>query len=49
MTNQEEIKTAIRTMKPQIAYIFGEGSQTEVATLLENLGGMTDIFEDNFS
>jgi hypothetical protein len=36
-------------MKPQIATIFGEALQTEVSTLLESLGGMTDIIEANFS
>ena len=36
-------------MKPEIASIFGEALQQEVSTLLENLGGMTDIIEANFS
>ena len=36
-------------MKPQIATIFGEALQTEVSTLLESLGGMTEIIEANFS
>ena len=48
-TNQEEIKSAIRTMKPQIATIFGEALQSEVSILLESLGGMTEIIEANFS
>ena len=36
-------------MKPEIASIFGLALQQEVSTLLENLGGMTDIIEANFS
>ena len=36
-------------MKPEIANIFGTALQQEVSTLLENLGGMTDIIEANFS
>ena len=36
-------------MKPQIATIFGEVLQKKVLTLLESLGGMTDIIEANFS
>jgi hypothetical protein len=36
-------------MKPEIASIFGAKLQEEVSTLLENLGGMTDIIEANFS
>ena len=36
-------------MKPEIASIFGADLQQEVSTLLENLGGMTDIIEANFS
>ena len=48
-TNQEEIKSVIRSMKPEITSIFGAALQQEVSTLLENLGGMTDIIEANFS
>jgi hypothetical protein len=36
-------------MKPEIANIFGTALQQEVSTLLENLGGMTEIIEANFS
>jgi hypothetical protein len=36
-------------MKPEIASIFGATLQEEVSTLLENLGGMTEIIETNFS
>ena len=36
-------------MKPEIASIFGVALQQEVSTLLESLGGMTDIIEANFS
>jgi hypothetical protein len=36
-------------MKPEIASIFGESLQQEVSTLLENIGGMADIIEANFS
>ena len=36
-------------MKPQLAEIFGTALQEEVATLLENLAGMTDVIEANFS
>ena len=48
-TNQEEIKCVIRQMKPQLADIFGTALQEEVATLLENLAGMTDVIEANFA
>ena len=37
------------SMKPQIATIFGEALQKKVLTMLESLGGMTDIIEANFS
>ena len=37
------------SMKPQIATIFGEALQKKVLTLLESLGGMTEIIEANFS
>ena len=37
------------TMKPEIETIFGEALQKKVLTLLESLGGMTDIIEANFS
>jgi len=36
-------------MKPDIASIFGAALQEEVSTLLESLGGMTEIIEANFS
>jgi hypothetical protein len=36
-------------MKPEITSIFGAALQQEVSTLLENLGGMTEIIEANFS
>jgi Na+/phosphate symporter len=36
-------------MKPEITSIFGAALQQEVSTLLESLGGMTDIIEANFS
>ena len=36
-------------MKPVITSIFGAALQQEVSTLLENLGGMTEIIEANFS
>jgi hypothetical protein len=35
--------------KPEILSSFGEALQQEILTLLENLGGMTDIIEANFS
>ena len=36
-------------MKPEIASIFGVALQHEVSSLVENLGGMTDIIKANFS
>jgi hypothetical protein len=36
-------------MKPEIETIFGEALQKKVLTLLESLGGMTEIIEANFS
>ena len=36
-------------MKPEIASIFGEEFEQEVSKLLENLGGMTDLIEANFT
>jgi hypothetical protein len=36
-------------MQPDIASTFGTALLQEVSTLLENLGGMTDIIEANFS
>ncbi len=36
-------------MKPEITSIFGKALQHEVSNLLENLGGMTEIIEANFS
>lgn len=41
-TNKEEIKSIISLMK-------GSALEQEVSTLLENLGGMSDIIEANFS
>jgi Na+/phosphate symporter len=36
-------------MKPEITSLFGASMQQEVSTLLESLGGMTEIIEANFS
>ena len=36
-------------MKPEISDIFGKTLQQQVSTLLDNLSGMTDIIEANFS
>jgi hypothetical protein len=36
-------------MKPEIEKIFGNAFSKQVSALLENLGGMTDIIEANFS
>jgi hypothetical protein len=36
-------------MKPEIANIFGITMQQEVSCLLENLSGMTEIIEANFT
>jgi Na+/phosphate symporter len=36
-------------MKPEITSIFGAALQQEVSTLLESLGGLTDIIEANLS
>jgi hypothetical protein len=36
-------------MKPDIVSAFGAALHEEVSTLLENLGGMTDIIDANFS
>jgi endonuclease IV len=36
-------------MKPEIVSTFGQALQQEVSGLLENLAGMTDIIEANFS
>jgi len=36
-------------MKPEIVSTFGHALQQEVSGLLENLVGMTDIIEANFS
>jgi Na+/phosphate symporter len=36
-------------MQPDIVNSFGTALQQEISTLLENLGGMTDIIEANFS
>ena len=36
-------------MQPDIVNTFGMALQQEVSTLLENLGGMTEIIEANFS
>jgi chorismate mutase len=48
-SNQEDMKSVIKSMKPEIASMFGVALQQEVSTLLENLGGMTQIIEANFS
>jgi chorismate mutase len=48
-SNQEDMKSVIKSMKPEIASMFGAALQQEVSTLLENLGGMTQIIEANFS
>jgi hypothetical protein len=36
-------------MRPEITSTFGPALHLEVSRLLENLGGMTDIIEANFS
>ena len=36
-------------MKPEITGIFGAAMEKEVSKLLDNLGGMTEIIEVNFS
>ena len=36
-------------MKPDIEKSFDASMQKEVSRLLENLGGMTDMIESNFS
>ena len=36
-------------MKPEIEKTFGIALQQEISSLLENLSGMTDIIEANFS
>jgi hypothetical protein len=36
-------------MKPEIQSIFGAALEKEVSTLLENLGGMTEIIEAHYS
>lgn len=36
-------------MKPEIEGIFGDGLKDKVSSLLENLGGMTEIIEANIS
>ena len=36
-------------MQPDIVNSFGTALQQEISTLLENLGGMTEIIEANFS
>ena len=36
-------------MRPEIAKTFGKALEKEVSRLLENLSGMTDIIEANFS
>jgi chorismate mutase len=48
-SNQEDMKSIIKSMKPEIASMFSAALQQEVSTLLENLGGMTQIIEANFS
>ena len=36
-------------MKPEIEKIFGNVFSKEISALLENLGGMTDMIEANFT
>jgi len=36
-------------MKPEIEKVFGSTLDKEVSGLLENLAGMTDLIETNFS
>ncbi len=36
-------------MKPEISNLFGPALEKQVSALLENLGGMTEIIEANFS
>jgi hypothetical protein len=36
-------------MKPEIEKIFGNAFSKEISALLENLGGMTDMIEANFT
>ncbi len=47
--NKQDIKTIIMSMKPDVLKSFDASMQQEVTRLLENLGGMTDIIESNFS
>jgi hypothetical protein len=36
-------------MKPEIEKIFGNAFSKEISALLENLGGMTDMIEANYT
>ena len=36
-------------MKPEISNIFGDALQQEVSKFLENLAGMTEMIDENFS
>ena len=47
--NKQDIKSIIMSMKPEIENSFDASMQQEVSRLLENLGGMTDMIESNFS
>jgi chorismate mutase len=47
--NKQDIKSIIMSMKPEIENSFDASMQQEVSKLLENLGGMTDMIESNFS
>jgi uncharacterized protein YeeX (DUF496 family) len=47
--NKQDIKSIIMSMKPDIEKSFDASMQQEVSKLLENLGGMTDMIETNFS
>ena len=47
--NQQEIKSVINSMRPEIANTFGKALEHEVSQLLQNLSGMTDIIEANFT
>ncbi len=47
-TKQEDIKSIIESMQPEIANIFCSALQQEVSAMLGNLTGMTEIIEDNF-
>lgn len=48
-SNKDSIKQVINSMKPEIEKVFGSTLNKEVSGLLENLAGMTDLIETNFS